>query len=92
MYDVLRWLLVDYTGRDGKGSGSKGRGGNGRGGNGRGKGCASLSRPRCVGRDRTAVGLMVVRFVCVIRVPVCPVCVPAPPCVFLPVCVKERVA
>ena len=28
---------------------------------------------------------MVVRFVCVIRVPVCPVCVPAPPGVFLPV-------
>jgi hypothetical protein len=26
-----------------------------------------------------------VRFVCVIRVPVCPVCVPAPPGVFLPV-------
>ena len=40
-----------------------------------------------VGRDRTAVGWwvwMVVRFVCVIRVPVCPVCVPAPPGVFFP--------
>jgi hypothetical protein len=29
---------------------------------------------------------MVVRFVCVIRVPVCPECVPAPPGVFLPAC------
>ena len=38
-----------------------------------------------LGRDRTAVGWgvwMVVRFVCVIRVPVCPVCVPAPPVSF----------
>ena len=41
----------------------------------------------CTG-DRTAVGWwvwMVVRLVCVIRVPVCLVCVPAPPGVFLQV-------
>ena len=39
-------------------------------------------------RRRTAVGWwvwMVVRFVCLIRVPVCPVCVSASPGVFLPV-------
>ena len=55
-----------------------------------------LSRPRfrpSRGRAGVSLGLdVVVRFVCVIRVPVCarvsrvcPVCVPAPPGVFLPV-------
>ena len=32
---------------------------------------------------------MVVRFVCVIRVPVCPECVPAPDCCFACDCVLE---
>ena len=44
---------------------------------------ATVCGPRPDGRG--LVGWMVVRFVCVIRVPVCPVCVPAPPGVFLPV-------
>ena len=61
-------------------------------GNGRGKACASARASGLLASLGRGLGVwMVVRFVCVISVcpcaPVCPVCVPAPPGVFLPVCV-----